>query len=86
MITPIKNVLNQCKIYLDQTYLYTTNNAKVGGLIFSHCQFTRRDKATKDPNKIINENEDIKIPIQLGPYTFWNGKDGPNISTKLLVV
>ena len=85
-IPPIKNFINQYHIYLDQTYLHTTNTAKVGGLILSHCQFTRRDAATKDLNIRINENEATITPIQLCPYTIWNDKNGSVISTKVLAV
>ena len=64
-----KNYLNQCYIYLDQTYLSITDTAKVGGLILSHCQFTRREAATDDLNIRINEIETEKTLIQLRPYT-----------------
>ena len=86
MIPNVRNYLNQFNIYLDQTYLSTFDNAKVGGLILSHCQWTRRDVATRDLNVRINENEKDKTPIQLSPYGMWNGKEGNKISTKLLAV
>ena len=53
----------------------------------SHCQFTRRDIATKDLYDRINEKETKCIPLQLTPYLMWheNGNK-PKISTKLLAV
>ena len=87
MIPSVRNYLNQFKIYLDETFLTTWENAKVGGLILSHCQWTRRDEATRDINIRINKNEEDKTPIQLAPYTMWNGRrDDNKISTKLLAV
>jgi len=85
-IPAIKNYLNQCNIYLDQAYLYTTDNVKVGCLLLSHCQFTRRDAATKNLNKRINENESLVTPVQLCHYSLRNGKDSSRITTKLLAV
>ena len=85
-IPAIKNYLNQCNIYLDQTYLHTTDNAKIGCLILSHCQFTRRDAATTDLNKRINENESHITPVQLCHYTLRNGKNASKTTTKILAV
>ena len=82
----IKNYLEKFGIYINQTYLSTTDNVKVGGLVLSHTQFTRRETATTDLNLRLNENESIKTPIQLSPYTMWNGKSSNKISTKLLAI
>ena len=54
--------------------------------MLSHTQFTRRETATTDLNLRLNENESIKTPIQLSPYTMWNGKSSNKISTKLLAI
>ena len=86
IIPNVRNYLNQFNIYLDQTYLSTIDNVKVGGLVLSHCQWTRRDVATNELNIRINENEDVKTPIQLAPHSMWNGKNLKKISTKLLAV
>ena len=72
MIQGIRNYLTTYRIYLDETYLVTLDNVKVGGLILSHPQFTRRDTATRDLNRRINENEDTNIPVQLSPSNIWN--------------
>ena len=61
------------------------DNVKVGGLALSHPQFTRRDSATVDLNKRLNENEDVITPIQLAPTTIWNNT-GNKISSKVLAV
>ena len=71
---------------MDQTYLHTTDNAKIGCLILSHCQFTRRDAATTDLNKRINENESHITPVQLCHYTLRNRKNASKITTKILAV
>jgi len=86
LVTPIRNFLNQYSVYLDQTFLFTTDNVKVGSLILSHCQYTRRDCATKDINARINSNEETQTPIQLTPYTIYNGANENKISTKVLAV
>ena len=86
MIPAVKNYLNQYNIYLDETYLATFDNVKVGCLILSHPQYTRRDVATRDLNDRINENEDIKTPIQLCPHSIWHGKNTQKISSKALSV
>ena len=78
--------LHQSGTYLDQTFLESTDNAKAGGIIMSHCQFTRRDAATRDLSIRLNENEDHPVTVQLTPYTVWNKRDGPQISTRLLAV
>ena len=85
MISGIRNYLSQYKVYLEQSYLITLDNVKVGGLILSHPQFTRRDTATRDLNLRINENEEQKTPIQLSPSNMWNTQ-GKKISTKVLSV
>ena len=84
-IPGIRNYINQYAIYLNQTYLVTFDNVKVGGIILAHPQFTRRDIATRDLNRRINEKEDIITPIQLTPSAIWNTK-GNKISTKVLAV
>ena len=85
MINGVKNYLSQYNIWLDETFLVTLDNVKVGGLILSHPQFTRRDTATRDINRRINENEELKTPIQLSPTNIWN-TSGNKISTKVLAV
>ena len=82
----IKNYLDQFGIFINQTYLATTDNIKVGGLVLSHIQYTRRETATADLNVRINDNETTKTPIQLSPYTMWNGKGAQKISTRLLAI
>ena len=84
-IPGIRNYIHQYSIYLNQTYLVTFDNVKVGGLILAHPQFTRRDIATRDLNRRLNENEEKITPIQLAPSTLWNTK-GNKISTKVLAV
>ena len=86
LVPGIKSYIEQYGIYLHQTYLFTTDNAKVGGLILSHPQYTKRETAIRDLNIRINENESIKTPIQLAPYTMWNGRESQAISTKVLAV
>ena len=86
MNTQIRQFLAKYDIYLDQTYLSTTDNVKVGGIVLSHNQFTRRDAAIKDLNIRINKGEADKTHIQLCPYTIWNGQGEEKISTKLLAV
>ena len=85
-INPIRNYLDKFQVYLDQTFLTTTDNARVGGIVMSHCQYTRRDEAANDLSSRINENEDNILPIQLTPHVLWNSKGGNKISTKLLAV
>jgi len=85
MIQGVKQYLSQYSVYLDETYLVTLDNVKVGGLILSHPQFTRRDIATNDLNTRINESEEIKTPIQLSPFNMWNSI-GNKISTRMLAV
>ena len=85
MTSQIRGYLDQFKIYLDPTYLSTFDNVKVGGLILSHPQYTRRDIATKHMNYRINENEEITTPIQLSPHVMWN-ESGDKISTRVLAV
>ena len=84
-IPRVRYYLSQYEIYLDQSYLVTFDNVKVGRLILSHPQFTRRDVATRDLNRRMNEHEDMKTPIQLSPTTIWN-TNGNKISTKVLAV
>ena len=84
-IVGVRNYLRQYNVYLDQTYLVTYDNVKVGGLILAHPQFTRRDVATRDLNRRINEHEDVITPIQLAPSSMWNNQ-GNKISTKVLAV
>ena len=86
IIPNVKNYLNRFQVYISQQYLMTFNNVKVGGLILSHCQWTRRDVASSDLNIRINENETEKTPVQLTPFTMWHGRDETKISTKLLAV
>ena len=81
----IKNYLAQYNIYLEETFLGTLDNVKVGGLVLTHPQFTRRDTAIHDLNKRLNENEDMVTPIQLSPTNLWN-TNGSKISTKVLAV
>jgi len=85
-INPIRNYLDEFQVYLDQTFLTTTDNAIVGGMVMSHFQYTRRDVAAKDLSSRINENEEDTLPIQLTPHVLWNSKGGSKISTKLLAV
>ena len=85
MIPGIRNYLSQYNVYLEQTYLVTLDNVKVGGLVLAHPQFTRRDTATRDLNIRLNENEEVKTPIQLTPANMWNS-NGNKISTKVLTV
>ena len=85
-VHPIRNYMDKYDIYLDQMLLTTTDNAKIGGLVMSHCQYTRRDEATQDLSRRINENETNITPIQLTPHTLWNNSGGQKISTKLLAV
>ena len=85
MIQGVRGYLSQYSIYLDESYLVTLDNVKIGGLILSHPQFTRRDTATRDLNKRINENEKTITPIQLSPTNLWN-THGNKISTKVLGV
>ena len=86
MIVPIRNYLTKFAIYLDENILVTIDNAKVGGLVLSHSQFTRRDQAVKDLYIRLNENEKVKIPLQLTPFVLYNGNGAKKISTKLLSV
>ena len=83
---PIRNYLTKFSIYLDENILVTIDNAKVGGLVLSNCQYTRRDQAVKDLYKRLNENEKVKIPLQLTPFVLYNGSGNNKISTKLLSV
>ena len=85
MIQGVKGYISQYSIYLEESYLVTLDNVKVGGLILSHPQFTRRDTATRDLNRRINKNETTKTPIQLSPTNLWN-TNGNKISTKVLGV
>ena len=85
-LPPIRNYLTKFAIYLDQKYIVTMDNAKVGGMILSNCQFTRRDDAIKDLFVRANENEESKIPLQLTPFVLYNGNGNRKISTKLLSV
>ena len=84
-ISGVRRYLSQFAVYLDQSYLVTLENVKFGGLILSHPQFTRRDTATKDLNRRVNENEEKITPIQLSQSSLWNN-NGNKISTKVLVV
>lgn len=85
MTPQIRSFLTQSNIYLDPTYLSTFDNVKVGALILSHPQFTRRDSAIRDLNLRISKNEEDKTLIQLSPRIFWN-ESGSRISTKVLAV
>ena len=85
-ISQIKNFLHKHSIFLERTYLSTTDNVKIGSLVLSHCQYTRRDAAIKDLNERINNHETLKTPIQLTPYTIWNGNGNKKISTRVLAV
>ena len=46
-ISPIRNFLEKYAIYLDQTFLISIDNTKIGGIVMSHIQYTRRDEAEK---------------------------------------
>ena len=85
-ISPIRNFLEKYAIYLDQTFLISIDNAKIGGIVMSHIQYTRRDEAANDLNKRINEGETDQTPVQLTPHTIWNSNGDQKISTKLLAV
>ena len=86
LISPIRNYLEKYNIYLDQTFLGSIDNAKIGGIVMSHVQYTRRDEAAEDLNKRINESESSQTPIQLTPHTIWNANGTHKISTKFLAV
>jgi len=86
LVSPIRNYLEKYAIYLDQTFLMSLDNAKIGGVVMSHIQYTRRDEASEDLNKRINENETDQTPVQLTPHTIWNNNGDKKISTKFLAV
>ena len=54
--------------------------------MISHIQYTRRDEASDDLNKRINENETDMTSFQLTPHTIWNRNGDHKISTKFLAV
>jgi len=86
LVRPIRNYIEKYGIYIDQTFLVSIESAKIGGVVMSHIQFTRRDEAAEDLNKRINENESELTPVQLTPHTIWNSNGEKKISTKLLAV
>ena len=54
LASPIRNYVEKYAIYLDQIFLVSFDNAKIGGVVMSHIQYTRRDEVSEDLNERIN--------------------------------
>ena len=80
----IKAMIERNGIFLDQTYLKSKDNIKIGGFLMSHCQYTRREQANKEMNSRINLNEENALEIQLTPHLYWHGSGGNRVSTRML--
>ena len=61
----MRNFLDRRNVYLDQMYLTSSDNAKIGGFIMSHCQYTRREQVNRELNDRINESETTHLTIKL---------------------
>ena len=80
----IKAMIERNGIYLDQTYLKSKDNIKIGGFLMSHCQYTRREQANKEMNERINSDEEAQLELQLTPHLYWHGSGGNRVSTRML--
>jgi len=82
----IRAILDRSGIFLDQMYLTSVDNLKIGGFLMSHCQYTRREQANKEINDWINMDESENMAIQLTPHLYWHGTGGNKVSTRLLAI
>ena len=80
----IKAMIDRNGIYLDQTYLKSKDNIKIGGFLMSHCQYTRREQANKEINDRINFQEESQLELQLTPHLYWHGSGGNRVSTRMM--
>ena len=79
------NFMKKQNYFLNHHNLDSYDTVKVGGLINSHNQFTRRDDASKEVEARMNDGHDDKIKIQLLPYLYVI-RDEEKISTRTLAI
>ena len=82
----ISKYLNDNKVYILQQTLDTYETVKVGGFIFAHNQYTRRDEMVDELNKRINEGHEEKLFIQIAPYTYTLRNGNEKVVTRTISV
>ena len=78
--------LQEKKYFIQLQTLKTYDNIKVGGFIFVHNQYVRRDDISQEIKDRINENHDEELNIQLIPYVFTVGEGEEKVITRTMAV
>ena len=74
------------KWFLQQQEIAAADTIKIGGFLYSHAQFARRDEAAKEVMKRLNEGETELVEVQLPQYTFKLGSGEREIRTRMLAI
>ena len=74
------------KWFLQQQEIAAAETMKIGGFLYSHAQFARRDEAAKEVMARLNEGEKELVEVQLPQYTYKMGGGDNEIRTRMLAI
>ena len=78
--------LNEKRYFIQLQQLSTYENIKVGGFIYVHNQYVRRDDIVEEISSRLNMGYDEEIKIQLVPYIFTIGEGEEKVVTRTMAI